>query len=269
MLPLRPSAFRAFPTASRARLFSTSVRLAYAHPQGIYKSDSQQNKQNMAGSRIDVYSEIVVDHNNVKDLYARYKAATSTEEKSTLVNTIIHELAMHSEAEEVSVYNVLEAKGLTKESDLLRKEHQELEEVLYSVDWTKVDSAELAPITLSSLLSPFSRRSDLLLSPAEFERAVELFIVHSSREEDEVLKDLESKISPEENDKLARDFLAVRKVVPTRPHPAAPQSGGVVHKVLGMATKPHDKILETLQGGKFAELKYQARFLPCLPVLPG
>lgn len=48
-----------------------------------------------------------------------------------------------------------------------------------------------------------------------------------------------------------------RKVVPTRPHPAAPQSGGVVQKVLGMATKPHDKIIETLQGRHFAELKYQ------------
>ncbi|TNY23128.1 hypothetical protein DMC30DRAFT_67900 [Rhodotorula diobovata] len=191
----------------------------------------------------DVYSEIITDHNNVKDLYQRYKQATNKDEKATLVNTIIHELAVHSEAEEVraplvsppascraasltlraparrqvSVYNDLEKRGLASESKLLRDEHEELEKQLYSVDWTKVDSADFAP---------------------KFEKAIQLFIQHSDREEDEILKDLSSKLSPEDNDRLAKEFLAKRNVVPTRPHPAAPQGGGAVQKVLGMATKP-------------------------------
>ncbi|GAA5972836.1 hypothetical protein JCM11641_003964 [Rhodosporidiobolus odoratus] len=259
-------------TFSALRLFSTSSHLAYAHPQATYQTNhGKQSPDNMA--LLDVYaslslldptlrSEVTLDHNNVKDLYTRYKSASSNEEKSTLVKLVrstssasldaifltfafcpfpalakvIRELATHSEAEEVSVYNVLEQKGLIKEGKELRDEHEQLEKVLYSVDWTKVDSSEFAP---------------------KFEHAIQLFIQHSDREEEEVLKQLEGKLSPEENDKLARDFLAKRHVVPTRPHPVAPQSGGLVQKVLGMATKPHDKILETLQGRSFADLKYQ------------
>lgn len=45
---------------------------------------------------------------------------------------------------------------------------------------------------------------------AEFEKAIQLFIQHSDREEDEILKDLSSKLSPEDNDRLAKEFLAVR-----------------------------------------------------------
>ncbi|GAA5865575.1 hypothetical protein JCM8547_007654 [Rhodosporidiobolus lusitaniae] len=219
---LLPSSFTAI---SR---FSTSSKLAYAHPQAIYKHDKM--------TLLDTYSEVITDHNNVKDLYSRYKRATSDEEKSTLVNTIIRELATHSEAEEVSVYNVLESKGLVSDSKVLRDEHEELEKILWSVDWTKVSAEEFAP---------------------KFDKAIQLFIQHSDREEEDVLKKLATQLSPEENDKIARDFLAKRHVVPTRPHPAAPQSGGVMQKVLGMATKPHDKILETLQGRHFADLKYQ------------
>lgn len=32
-------------------------------------------------------SEVVVDHNNVKDLYHKYKSATNKDERATLVNT--------------------------------------------------------------------------------------------------------------------------------------------------------------------------------------
>ncbi|GAA6039163.1 hypothetical protein JCM8097_000444 [Rhodosporidiobolus ruineniae] len=229
------------PLVAAASFHASSVR-KYAHPQAIYIDPETGKHSQPATDKMTLQDarkppgRLLVDHNNVKDLYHRYKSASSVEEKSTLVNTIIHELAMHSEAEEVSVYNVLEQKGLAKESAEFRDEHEQLEKVLYSVDWTKVDSAEFGP---------------------KFEHAIELFIKHSDREEDQVLKTLASKLTPEENDKLAKDFLAKRQVVPTRPHPAAPQSGGVVQKVLGTMTKPHDKIIETLQGRHFADLKYQ------------
>ncbi|GAA5946130.1 hypothetical protein JCM3775_004156 [Rhodotorula graminis] len=230
-----PSSSRtAFPSRPRpsTAFFSTAARLSSPYPQATYKDD-KMSSSTMNG---DVYSEIVTDHNQVKDLYQRYRQSTSKDEKATLVNTIIRELAVHSEAEEVSVYNELEKRGLASESKLLRDEHEELEKQLYSVDWTKVDSDEFAP---------------------KFEKAIRMFIQHSDREEDEILRDLSAKLSPEDNDRLAKDFLAKREVVPTRPHPAAPQSGGVLQKTLGMATKPHDKILETLTGRSFADLKYQ------------
>ncbi|BGP58267.1 hypothetical protein JCM8202v2_005928 [Rhodotorula sphaerocarpa] len=169
-------------------------------------------------------SEIVVDHNNVKDLYHQYKSATNKDERATLVNTIIRELALHSEAEEVGVYNVLEEKGFSKESAAFRNEHEQLEKVLWSVDWTKTDDPEFQP---------------------KFEQAIDLFIQHSDREEEDVLKSLKAELSGEENAKLASDFV---------------QSGGVVQKALGLQTKFHDKVVETLQGKSFideADLKWQ------------
>lgn len=118
-------------------------------------------------------SEIIIDHNNVKDLYHQYKAASDKDQRATLVNTsasspqfclfstyelfsmrkadslvapkVIREIALHSEAEEVGVYNVLEQKGFAKESKEFRDEHEQLEKVLYSVDWTKMDDPEFGP----------------------------------------------------------------------------------------------------------------------------
>jgi hypothetical protein len=42
---------------------------------------------------------------------------------------------------------------------------------------------------------------------AEFKHAIRLFIQHSDREEEDVLKKLASQLTPEENDKIARDFV--------------------------------------------------------------
>ena len=47
---------------------------------------------------------------------------------------------------------------------------------------------------------------------AEFEKAIQLFIQHSDREEDDVLKSLKAQLSPEENSKLAADFVNVGRV---------------------------------------------------------
>uniref|UniRef100_A0A0K3CU05 BY PROTMAP: gi/342319008/gb/EGU10960.1/ Proteophosphoglycan 5 [Rhodotorula glutinis ATCC 204091] n=3 Tax=Rhodotorula toruloides TaxID=5286 RepID=A0A0K3CU05_RHOTO len=219
-----PRAIAASSPRPAVALFSTHSARLRPHPQATYS-----DKGAMTG-HLDTYSEVIVDHNNVKQLFHMYKKATSKEEKGTLVNTIIREIAVHSEAEEVSVYNDLESRGLAGESKELRDEHEQLEKVLYSVDWTKVDSSEFEP---------------------KFEHAIQLFIKHSDREEEDILKRLKEKLTPEENDKLAQDFLMKRKAVPERPHPLAPQSGGIVQKVAGALTKPHDKILETLRGQHF------------------
>lgn len=61
------------------------------------------------------------------------------------VPAVIREIALHSEAEEVGVYNVLEEKGFGKESAAFRDEHEQLEKVLWSVDWTKIDDPEFQP----------------------------------------------------------------------------------------------------------------------------
>ena len=41
--------------------------------------------------------------------------------------------------------------------------------------------------------------------------------------------------------KVARAFLKARTMVPTRPHPSAPQTGGMAQKVAGMPAAAQDK----------------------------
>jgi hypothetical protein len=66
--------------------------------------------------------------------------------------------------------------------------------------------------TLTFPIFPLSRLSSPAVpsSNIEFEHAIQLFIKHSDREEEDILKRLKEKLTPEENDKLAQDFLTVR-----------------------------------------------------------
>lgn len=59
------------------------------------------------------------------------------------------EIAVHSEAKEVTVYNVIEKHGKKEDGKHLRDEHQELEENLSSLDYTKVRFV-VARLSLSS-----------------------------------------------------------------------------------------------------------------------
>lgn len=73
---------------------------------------------------------------------------------------------------------------------------------------------------------------------------------------------------------MAHDFLKARKMAPPRPHPMAPQSGGLAQKAAGMQANLHDKVsvdvcalnsssltslfvqvIETLQGREYVNLK--------------
>jgi hypothetical protein len=56
---------------------------------------------------------------------------------------------------------------------------------------------------------------------------------------------------------MAREFLKARTMVPQRPHPKAPQTGGVAQKAAGTFGSVHDKIVEKLEGREYVELKYR------------
>ncbi|KAM0793676.1 hypothetical protein ACM66B_001105 [Microbotryomycetes sp. NB124-2] len=188
--------------------------------------------------QLSTIDQIVTDHNNIKDLFMRYKNESQRDKKAMIVNTLVREIAMHSEAEEATVYRSL-AKESEKDADHFRDEHQALEEVLYSLDYTNMDKQP-----------EFE---------SKFEQAIVMFLKHSAEEEAEPgqLAKLSKTLSTEENDALAKDFLKYRDLVPTRPHPSAPQDGGVVHKALGAMTRGHDRIIETLSGREFVDLKYK------------
>ncbi|TFK54664.1 hypothetical protein OE88DRAFT_1653090 [Heliocybe sulcata] len=190
----------------------------------------------MASTKLDVLEEIKLDHDNVRDLWSRYQTATTRDEKAVIANTLIREMAVHGDAEEISVYNDYAKLGIASTADHNKEEHHEIKKLVYEADSASTKSADY----------------DAVLG-----KAVNAFITHAGEEERDQFPTIKAKLTPEENDRLARDFLKARKMVPTRPHPAAPQTGGVAQKAVGAFGSVHDKIIETLGSREFVDLKYQ------------
>lgn len=112
-------------------------------------------------------------------------------------------------------------------------------------------------------------------------KAVNAFLSHAEEEENDQLPVLRSKVSAEVNDvrallhpslclvlscayspglhiqKLARDFLEARTKAPKRPHPWAPQTGGIAQKAAAAQGRVHDSVIEVLGGREYVELKYE------------
>ena len=187
------------------------------------------------GNLLNVAEQIKLDHDNVRDLYQRFKVEKDKTQLAILANTLIREMAVHSDSEEISVYNDLARYGLGDTAEHNREEHAEVKKLVYAADDASVDQGDYVSIMSA---------------------AVDAFLEHAAEEEKDQLPKLIAKLSPEENDALAREFLKARVKVPSRPHPAAPTSGGVAQKAVGLQGKLHDKIIETLGRRKFAEVKY-------------
>jgi len=185
---------------------------------------------------LDVTQEIKLDHDNVRDLFERYKSASDKDERGMIANTLIREMAIHGDAEEISVYNEFEKLGLGDTAVHNKEEHATIKKLVYEADTTSTDKPEYDSI---------------------LKRAVSTFLEHAGEEEQSQLPMIKDKVSPEDNDAMARSFLAARKKVPTRPHPSAPQTGGMAQKAMGAKASMMDTLLETMQGRKFVDLKHQ------------
>ncbi|KAG8696751.1 hypothetical protein FRC11_000514 [Ceratobasidium sp. 423] len=191
-------------------------------------------------SALDYYNEIMVDHNNVRDLHKRFITAYKNKDEdlmNNIANTIVHEAALHSDGEELSIYKVLDAHGLHEAAEKGREEHQQVKQAMSHIDSNSVSS----------------------LGIDEFANAVEhacqLFIKHAEDEEDIQYKQLSAKLSTEEKANLARDFLNAREMAPSRPHPSAPQGGGAGQKIMGTLAKPADAAVTASRN--LVNLKYQ------------
>ncbi|CAE6450380.1 hypothetical protein ACGC1H_006193 [Rhizoctonia solani] len=191
-------------------------------------------------SALDYYNEILVDHNNVRDLYKRFVAAhQSKDEKSMndIANTIVHEAALHSDGEELSIYKVLDAHGLHDAAEKDREEHQQVKQAMSHIDSNSVSS----------------------LGIDEFANAVgkayQLFNQHAEDEENNQYKLLSAKLTDDEKASLAKDFLKAREMAPSRPHPSAPQHGGAGQKIMGALSKPMDAAVTATRN--LVDLKYK------------
>ncbi|KAL0573646.1 hypothetical protein V5O48_008318 [Marasmius crinis-equi] len=176
---------------------------------------------------LDVAREIILDHDNVRDLFERFKVAANVEEKVIIANTLIREIAIHSDAEEMSLYDYMGNYGLGQSAAHNREEHAEVKQLVYVALDAQVDRPDFEEIIT---------------------RAVTTFLQHSQEEETQQLPQLVAALTPDQNDALAREFLGARIKVPSRLHPVEPEPE--------LQESFHSKITDAMWNRQFTNVKF-------------
>jgi hypothetical protein len=155
-------------------------------------------------------------HDNVRELFSRYKSTTEFEEKKRIASTLVREMAIHSDSEEISVYNLMLKKGFVAEIEQDKspsrsqtylllisriddsffwsrgtEEHAEVKRLVYDADTTHMKTADDYDAVLA--------------------KAVNAFIEHATEEENDQLPRLVAALSQEENT-VSPALLQARRV---------------------------------------------------------
>ncbi|KAL7413336.1 hypothetical protein BDY24DRAFT_340707 [Mrakia frigida] len=177
---------------------------------------------------LDIFQEIKIDHDNIRDLWTRFGTGGSTTQRLALANTLVREITVHSEAEELTVYPMFKTKGMLEEVKLDQDDHKRITTLIATADSTRLTNPNY----------------DALMK-----EAVEAFLAHAKEEEEVHLPKLLKQLSEQENTKLTQDFLKARAKVPIHPHTFAPHTGGAAEKVALATGKVQDAVSEAI-GGK-------------------
>jgi hypothetical protein len=179
----------------------------------------------MSGDVIDI---LISDHRDVTALIGEIWSVRDTMIRRDLTDTAISELVRHAVAEEMYVYPAMR-KHLPEgekavEHDI--EEHKELERAMKRLEAVDVSSAEFDAAL---------RQLETLLAD------------HVRDEESEQFPELRRRIPQEELAELAGKVQNAKKLAPTRPHPAAPNSE-LFHKLVGPGVGLVDRLRDKLTG---------------------
>ncbi|SEK69980.1 Acetyl esterase/lipase [Blastococcus sp. DSM 46786] len=174
----------------------------------------------------DIDHLIADDHAIVERQFQHLEAGRGN--RRVLVDQISFELALHAFAEETVLYPIWTEIGMTDEHDDAEHEHQEIKETLVVLGRTEPGEQEFEQ-ALTKLMQVVRH--------------------HVDDEEKEELPEFRQKAGPERMAQLGKEFLAAKRMAPTRPHPNAP-SEGVAEKIAGMLAKPLDQVRDMLEGKK-------------------
>jgi len=166
---------------------------------------------------------IMEDHNEVRSLYKNFQNAATKEEATRWYNQLVWEIARHSVAEEVVVYPLFEDKlgdwGKHR-AELSRKEHHTV----------KVELKELESLSHDDV--SFMPKMKTMMANLEN---------HMEHEEKEDLLRLRDTISEHDRVSYGRSFERRKTIVPTRPHPSAPDKYPTFETLVGLLAAPIDK----------------------------
>jgi hemerythrin superfamily protein len=176
----------------------------------------------------DVIDVLISDHRDVTALIGEIWSVTDPMMRRDLTDTAISELVRHAVAEEMYVYPVMRkylAHGeKAVEHDI--EEHKELEQTMKKLEAVDVSSTEFETAL---------RQLETLLAD------------HVQDEESEQFPELRLRVPQEELTELAGKVETAKKLAPTRPHPAAPNSE-LFHKLVGPGVGLVDRLRDKLTG---------------------
>jgi hemerythrin superfamily protein len=151
----------------------------------------------------DVIELLEHDHREVEQMFTEYEQATDPQQKRTIVDKLIIELVRHSEAEEQAVYPVI--RNHIENGDAIVEheidEHSQAERLMKQLDRMDPENPEFGVLV-----------QQLMTAVKE----------HIAEEENTAFPQFRQSVSPEELDKLGKTVEALKKIVPTHPHPMTP-----------------------------------------------
>ena len=185
------------------------------------------NHMTTSPGNTDVVDILTADHHEVLALVGQIPAA-DPEQRRDMADTVIAELMRHSVAEEMYVYPAMRDKLPDGESKVAHdiEEHQQLEQTM-----KQLEGVDAADPQFTELLANL----ETVLSD------------HITDEEAEHFPQLRAALPAADLVELAGKVETAKKLAPTRPHPAAPNSE-LFHKVAGPGVGMVDRLRDKLSG---------------------
>ena len=176
----------------------------------------------------DVIELLEHDHREVEQMFADFEQATDANEKETLRDKIIIELVRHSEAEEQAVYPVM--RKVIDDGDQLVEheidEHAKAERLMKELDTMPADDPQFG-VLMQQLMAAIKE--------------------HVQEEENVAFPQFRAKVDAEELTSLGATVQRLKKVVPTHPHPMAPDHPPF-NALLGPGAGLIDRVRDLLTG---------------------
>lgn len=176
----------------------------------------------------DVIALLEHDHREVEQMFAEFESASSAQEKRTIADKIIIELVRHSEAEEQAVYPLM-AKKIDGGKQLIEheiEEHTGAEKIMKDLDGLDAEDPKLGVLM------------------GQLKAAI---LQHVQEEEGEAFPKFRQVTTDEERENLGTVVQGLKKIVPTHPHPMAPDHPPF-NALLGPGAALVDRVRDLLSG---------------------
>jgi hypothetical protein len=178
-------------------------------------------------NNLSIVEQLKREHKEIKIYFKQYEDHFLNKnfvEAQKWFNQFAWALTRHMICEEIVVYPWFEQNSMYNINHN-RNEHQEVKENLHKLDAMEVTNPSSYPIA---------------------KKTFEAVFAHIAHEEEHELPELEKKATLVELKRLDEMYMLYRKIVPSEPHPLAPNTP-VLATLAGLLLTPYDKIKEAFK----------------------